>query len=258
MHESGVSQKQDFPSLVAEGLKIIDSAEKSGATLRLMGGVAIKIHTRKQSDLHDRLGRSPGDLDFVGLKKQSSTIKGIMETLGYEPNKSINAYHGYKRQIWYSKANQIDILFDIFEMNHVIDLKDRLIIDRPTIDVSDLFLQKIQIVQMNEKDLKDLFILLAEHDLGEDDSDKINLDYVSKLLSEDWGFWYTTVLNLEKLNGMLANYSQLSQDEKKSISTKTNAILEKIKTSPKSFRWKMRSKVGAKTQWYNLVEEVIR
>ena len=223
-----------------------------------MGGVAIKIHSEKRSDLLDRLGRMPGDLDFMGLKRQSSSVKETMKTLGYEPNYSINAFHGYKRQIWYSKVNQIDILFDIFEMNHVIDLKDRLNLDRPTISVSDLFLQKIQIVEMNEKDAKDLFALLAEHDLGSDDLDKINIDYLSKVLSEDWGFWYTTTLNLEKIKALARNYPQLREEEKNSISSKIENISERIKKTQKSVKWKIRSKVGTRTQWYNPVEEVAR
>jgi len=45
--ESVVSEQQGFPSLVAEGLNIVEAMEKKGATLRLMDGVAIKIHTTK-------------------------------------------------------------------------------------------------------------------------------------------------------------------------------------------------------------------
>lgn len=144
-------------------------------------------------------------------------------------------------------------------MCHVLDLKGRLDHDRPTISLADLFLQKIQIVEINEKDVKDIFILLIEHELSEkEEPDKISLEYISKLLSEDWGFWYTTNLNLSKLKGLLGNYPQLTEDEKKSVTTKIDLISQKIKASPKSFKWKMRDRVGTKTRWYNMVEEVVR
>jgi hypothetical protein len=251
-------QQQGFPSLVAEGLNIIETAEKKGATLRLMGGAAIKIHTTNHELIHDRLGRAPGDIDFMALKKQSGIVKETMKSLGYVPNQQINAVHGHHRQIWYSKVNQIDIMLDVFEMCHVIDLRDRLKLDKPTITITDLFLQKIQIVQINEKDVKDLIILLLDHDTGEDDNNKINLDYLSKILGEDWGFWYTTGLNLGKISTMVRNYRQLTDAEKKSIEAKIGVIEDRLKSSPKSFRWKMREKVGTKTLWYKEVEEVGR
>jgi hypothetical protein len=249
---------QDFNSLVAEGLQVIDAVEQKKAILRLMGGVGIRIHTVTYPDLFERLNRAPGDLDFMGLKKQSWTVKETMKSLGYEPNQQVNAYHGHKRQIWYSPRNQIDILFDVFEMCHVIDLRDRLHVDRPTLSPSDLFLQKIQIVQINEKDIKDLIILLVEHDLGEEDGDRINLKYVSQILSDDWGFWYTTTLNLDKLEHMLDNYPQLTADEKRKVKERVQAIRERLISSPKSFKWRLRERIGTKTQWYNVVEEVIR
>ncbi len=249
---------QDFDSLVSEGLQIIQEAEKRQAVLRLMGGVAIRIHTRNNLDLFDRLVRAPGDLDFMGLKKQSWNVRETMKSLGYEPNQQVNAYHGHKRQIWYTPRNQIDILFDIFEMCHVIDMKDRLKLDYPTITPSDLFLQKIQIVQINEKDIKDLIILLLEHETGEEDKDTINLKYLSRVLGDDWGFWYTTTLNLDKLDKMADNYSQLTQNEKQLIHSRVKVIKDALIAAPKSFKWRLRERIGTKAQWYNVVEEVIR
>ncbi len=223
-----------------------------------MGGVAIKIHATDHPDIYERLGRAPGDLDFMGYGRHSSKISKIMESLGYEPNQQLNAYHGNKRQLWYFGKNQIDVLFDIFEMCHVVDFRSRLELDKPTITPADLFLQKIQIIKINEKDVKDLFVLLLEHEFGEDDKDRINLKYITKLLSEDWGFWYTTTINLEKLNSFLPNYPQFTEDERKLISSRVHIMDERIKNSPKSFRWKIRDRVGPRTSWYNEVEEVIR
>jgi hypothetical protein len=249
---------QDFPSLGSEALRIIDAAEKKGAIIRLMGGVAIRVHTENHSDLYERLRRAPGDLDFMSLKKHSYILQETMEALGYAPNQQLNTYHGHKRQLWYSKQNQIDILFDIFEMCHAIDFRDRLVVDKPTVSPADLFLQKIQIVELNEKDVKDLFILLLEHDLGEDSNDRIDLNYISKLLGEDWGFWYTAILNLQKTYNLLPSYNQLTDNEMNLILKRIKNIMERLNSTPKSLRWKIRERVGTRNRWYNEVEEVIR
>lgn len=249
---------QGFDELVKEGIQIIQEAEKREATLRLMGGLAIRLHTKNNLDLFERLNRMPGDIDFMGLKKQSWNVRETMKSLGYEPNQQVNAYHGHKRQIWYSKSNQIDILFDIFEMCHVIDMRNRLHLDYPTITPSDLFLQKIQIVQINEKDIKDLIILLLEHEPSEEEKDSINLKYLSRVLGDDWGFWYTTNLNLDKLDKLVENYPVLSFNEKQTIHSRVKIIKDTIAAAPKSFRWRLREKIGTKAQWYNVVEEVIR
>ena len=143
-------------------------------------------------------------------------------------------------------------------MCHVIDMKDRLKLDKPTITLADLFLQKIQIVQINEKDIKDLMILLLEHDVGEDDNDRINLRYIGQVLGDDWGFWYTTNLNLDKLDKMLENYSQLRNEEKSTIRNRIKIIKDVLVSTPKTFKWRLREKIGTKAQWYNVVEEVIR
>jgi hypothetical protein len=181
-----------------------------------------------------------------------------MKELSYKPNERINAFNEGRRQIWYAEGNQVDIILDIFQMNHVIDLRDSLELDKPTITPSDLFLQKIQIVEINEKDVKDLFILLAEHELAEGDDDKINIKYISKILSDDWGFYHTTVLNLDKLAKLLPNYHTLTKEESEVISGRAEAIVEKLKSSPKSFKWKLREKIGERQTWYNVVEEVVR
>ena len=71
-----------------------------------------------------------------------------------------------------------------------------------TISLADLFLEKVQIVKMGEKDAKDIAILLLEHELGDQDKGSINAEYISKLMADDWGFYYTTITNLRKLETM--------------------------------------------------------
>ncbi len=246
-----------FSDVANDGLRILNEAETRGAILRLIGGAAIWLHTQNYSELFDILQRPTGDLDFVGYKKHSGIVKNTMAELGFRPNEQLNAFHGHKRQLWYTPDGQIDIVFSVFEMCHVISFEKRLEVDKPTVPVSDLLMSKIQIVNLNDKDVKDILILLREHRISDTDTDSINSGYIGRLLSDDWGFYYTTTQNLQKVLGLLPNY-RLSPDDVGDISQKVSTLKERIDAVPKSFGWRMREKVGTKKKWYNDVEEVVR
>ena len=248
---------RSFTDLTEEGLRIVNEAETRGAILRVIGGAAIWLHTQKERDLFDILQRPSGDLDFVGYKKNSDIVKKTMTELGFQPNQQLNAFHGQKRQLWYTADGQIDIVFNILEMCHVINFEKRLELDKPTVPVSDLFLSKIQIVNLNDKDVKDILILLREHGISDAEGDSINSTYIARLLANDWGFYYTTTVNLQKVRDLLPNY-KLSPDDVEDLNVKIDLLRKRIDEEPKSFGWKMREKVGTKKRWYNVVEEVIR
>jgi len=152
----------------------------------------------------------------------------------------------------------VDVFFDKLEMCHTIDFRNRLRLDKPTITLADMLLEKMQIVKINEKDIIDTIVLLRAHDIGENDKDKVNIKYVSKLLSNDWGFYYTVTMNLKKVKELCKKYNVLSNEDMKDVTSKIDRILEKIEKEPKSMKWKMRAKIGPSKKWYKEVEEVIR
>jgi len=131
-------------------------------------------------------------------------------------------------------------------------------IDHPTISLSDLLLEKLQIVEINEKDIIDCIILFREHEVGEDDKTTINMKYISKLFSGDWGWWRTGTMNLDKIKHFAEKYDKLTDEDKKIVIERIDKLREAIDKHPKSMGWKMRAKVGDKKKWYRDVEEVIR
>ena len=144
-------------------------------------------------------------------------------------------------------------------MCHVVSWeKGRLEIDKPTISLADLMLEKLQIVRINEKDVKDVMMLLLEHGIGDNDDEIVNGAYISKLMAKDWGFYYTSTTNLNKVKSLLGEYDALSPDDRDVISARIDELLDMIEKEPKSLGWKLRAKVGTKKQWYNDVEEVER
>ena len=129
-------------------------------------------------------------------------------------------------------------------MNHVIDFKGRLEVDYPTIPLADLLLEKLQIVHINEKDIKDSILLLLEHDVGEGDKETINMKRITKIMAEDWGFYYTSTTNLKKIGTFLPKYTNLTDEQRLAITSKIEKLLQGIENEPKKLGWKVRARVG--------------
>ncbi|MFQ5621656.1 MAG: hypothetical protein ACE5FT_07520, partial [Candidatus Nanoarchaeia archaeon] len=106
--------------------------------------------------------------------------------------------------------------------------------------------------------LIDLCVLLLEHELGSTEEETININYIAKLLSEDWGFYYTTTTNLNKTANYVLEYKLLGPNEKDIIQTRIFSLLEAIGSAPKSRKWRLRASVGTRKKWYNEVGETDR
>jgi hypothetical protein len=132
----------------------------------------------------------------------------------------------------------------------------RLEVDKPSIPLAELLLEKMQIVQINEKDVIDTIMLLLEHELGDIDKETINIGRVAQLCANDWGLWRTTTLNLEKVRSLAHGYEQLTAEEKAHVQAKTEAALKRIEAEPKPMAWRLRDRVGDRVKWYKDVDEV--
>nr|WP_236748910.1 hypothetical protein [Acidianus manzaensis] len=171
-----------------------------------------------------------------------------------EANKRFNALHGYNRLMFYDPVleSTIDIFLDEFMMCHKLVLKDRLKLYYPTIPPSDLFLTKMQIINLTENDKKDIAALLYDFEIGEKDDQKVmNANYIADILSQDWGFYKTYTINHDRIIEFLKDNQNSNQ-----IIPKLNKIREIVEKHPKSMKWKMRAKVGEKVKWYEEPEEV--
>jgi hypothetical protein len=244
-----------------EAKRILDEARERGIILRLFGGVAVKYHC--PSATHRSLQRSYPDLDFFGRGKQGRQIRKLFTDLGYEPNQRFNALHGATRLIFEDAKNQrvVDLFLDVFRMCHTLHLGDRLALDVYTIPVSDLLLTKLQVVEINEKDIRDLLAILNDHDVADQiasgEKEVIDAGYIASLCADDWGLCKTISLTLRKLLTFLPKY-ELEPEAKQILETRISKLLHAIETVPKSFKWKLRDKVGEKKRWYDLPEIPIR
>jgi hypothetical protein len=101
-------------------------------------------------------------------------------------------------------------------------------------------------------------VLLADHDLGRADREQVDDGYIADLMAKDWGFWYTTVANLEKLEAAATRYDSLSPETRGAVAGRIARLRTRIDEKPKSGRWKLRSRVGTRARWYEEVQEVHR
>jgi hypothetical protein len=240
-----------------EARRIIEAGQAQALLLRLLGGLAIRMHSPSAS--HRALARSYPDIDFVAPARRSQVIETLLAGLGYEPNKSFNLYNGDSRLLFYDRehSRQIDVFVGQFEMCHRLPIAERLDQETLTIPLAELLLTKLQIVHMNEKDVRDACALLLDHPLGEGDQETINLARVSRLCGDDWGLWKTVSLSLDKVRDFYEDHD-LEAGAKSTLGERVGGLRQALDQAPKSIRWKLRAAVGERVQWYELPEEVQR
>jgi hypothetical protein len=149
----------------------------------------------------------------------------------------------------------IDVFFDKLNYNHPIDYRGRLEIHPYCVSLADILLQKLQIVQINDKDLKDGMLLLLAAELAETEENAINVKYVAKLFADDWGFYYTATNNLKKIKEASLGVKALNDEQHQAIEKKADYLLKCIEEAPKSGKWKGRAKVGTGRPWYQEVAD---
>jgi len=239
--------------LVSEADRIMEAADSRKITLRLFGGVS--FYMRCPSAKHRNLQRKYVDIDFMGYSKQSREIKQLFPQLGYVGRDRFNAMMGHRRLVFndVENARRIDIFLDVFEMCHKLNLKDRIGIDDRTIPLADMLATKLQIVEINEKDIKDIMSIMIDYDVTDTDKGSINGAYLAKLCTDDWGIYKTFTMNLDRILASLPE-KDLDQGQKEIVKAKAERLRQEIESTPKSFRWKMRARVGERTVWYELPE----
>lgn len=260
-HDTTAISSKEF---IEKAIQIVKAGQEKNIILRIMGAVAFRVHTPELADLHRRLNRLNDstaeftDLDLITYGKFNQKLESFFNSLDYVADQHAKyQIHVWAQRHFYHDATgrfKIDVFFDKLEMSHTIDFKNRLEMDSPTIPLAELLLEKMQIVQINEKDIKDAIVILLGHEIMGDDNDHINGDYIASLLASDWGLWYTTTTNLEKVNAFASKYD-LSAKEKATVASRIETLSKLINDCPKGVKWKMRARIGPKRKWYRDVEE---
>ena len=233
---------------IAEGERVVRAGADSGVLLRLLGGVAVFLHV---PDGRPLLARAINDIDLVTPRGNKRAVAELFGSLGYVEDEVFNAFHGAHRQIYVDLVNQrkVDIFVGSFSMCHEIPIADRLEREPLTIPLAELLLTKLQIVELTERDERDIYNLCFHHDL-----DAIGADYIAELCAHDWGLWRTCRQTIERCVADVGDYA-LTPEQQELITARLTGLWERIEAEPKSGKWKRRSRVGDRKRWYEEPEE---
>ena len=252
---------EPLKDVAEEAGRLVQAMVGRGLAVRLLGGLGVAAHDHGQAPAS--LQREFADVDIVVAPRDGRALAAGLLALGYVPNERFNALHGARRMLFYDRTNerQLDVFVGEFTMCHKLDLHDRLDRHPTALDAADLLLTKLQIVQLNRKDILDALRLLHSHEITDSDAAEsaggpglLSTSRLVGITRGDWG-WYTTFTdNL----AAVATAAPLLLDEAASARamSRIEAVLTAVAGAPKSARWKARAVVGRRAPWYQLPEEV--
>jgi hypothetical protein len=236
-----------------EALALARGAAATGLGLKLLGGLAVRVLC---PEYPPRLRRDQ-DIDFACLTKERKKIAAYLETSGCEPDRRFNNLSGHQQMYFTAPSGRpIDVMVDQLTMCHTLDLRPSFSRQPLTVDAIDVLLSKLQIVELNEKDVRDIVHLLAALPLG-GEGVSLDADRFCQLLGADWGWWRTVTGNLAKLPGLIAEKPELipagaAFDPLDQIQRLSQLAAD----TPKTVKWRLRAKAGDRVRWYELPEEV--
>ena len=239
--------------------RLLNEAKKINLHVRVIGGLAIKYHS--PSAAHRSLQRTYPDIDLVVPVHDKVKLDKFFLEMGYLPEKNFNLLNGDRRQIFYDAVSgrRIDVFVGDFEMCHRLPMKNRLSAHPVTVPLAELFLSKIQIIELNQKDALDIISLLLDNKVGYNDDGVINMDRITRLCLKDWGLYKTLTITLSKVEAVLVeNKPGLSPEQLQTVFSRINLIRKLLDKANKPIFWQVRERVGTRIRWYTEVEEVDR
>ena len=231
---------------------IISTAREQGTVLRAAGDAAIRLRcpnaTRTAPLLSDRI------LDLVGRANHVAQIGNVLESLGYSPERRFNVLRGNQRLRYTHPEKQlgIEVFLDTLNMYHQLSFVDRLDLDEDSIPLADVLLWKLQNVESDEDDLRAIYAIVYDHDLGGPrESETIDTTRILDLCANNWGWYKTVTVNLAK---SIAFAESDLNDETTVFLDRARRLLQLIEEAPKSGGWQLRARIGEGRRWYEIPE----
>ena len=256
--------------LMGEARAIIDHGNVRGVVLRLTGGLAVRHYA---IDL-EFAEREYSDIDLIGLKRQVAEVGEVFRDLGYVENKHVAMATTNGQLLFFTPeggaavaegalpvftevppSDHIDVFLDAMRMDHQVDFRDRLEINTYAIDPADLFLSKLQIGNLNEKDVHDILTLIKDVYVDfQPHPGVLDLHHVAEVCAADWGLYIDVMNNIDTVVESIAGYDLSPRDAarvRRTLELAQDMMTEQAKT----LRWRLRARIGKRVRWYAEVEE---
>lgn len=151
--------------------------------------------------------------------------------------------------------DHVDVFLDTFRMDHEIELAGRLDSDRYTVSVSDLLLTKLQIIRVNEKDIRDIVTLLDGVTVSDTDAvGAIEAGYIAGLCANDWSLFHDVGLTLQRVAERVEGFG-LSANQVAAVQQDLARLVAALTEMPKRVRFRLRACLGTRAQWHNEIDE---
>jgi predicted regulator of Ras-like GTPase activity (Roadblock/LC7/MglB family) len=242
-----------LPPLVAaleqEAHRLVEAGQQQRLHLRVMNDLAIWLACPRQRGLLPPLDKR--QIDFGGWATESEALETFFVQAGYTSDRRFKLFYNGRCLRFTDSKNEttIDIFLDYFEMYHRVDLTLFLTQEDCLLPVTALALVRLQLVEMSEARLRDLCALMLEHDLGVgEEKSKLDAAYITRLCADDWGWFKTISLNLERLT-TFAN-AHLAAPDRAIVVERAQRLKHSIDSAPKSLRWQTRARLGESVKWH--------
>ena len=241
---------------VDEARRLMALAHSQSVKVRALGGVAVSLSVPADTPL--LIPRTYQDIDLIAPKREQRALAELMTGTGYAADDEFNAFNGHRRLLYYDATNsrQVDIFIGTFSMCHEVPLEGRLLVADTTIPMAELLLTKLQIVELNSKDVGDILNLVYHHDpVGRGTAVGLESGRVAAYCAADWGLWRTATGNLDRALTAVAELP-LGDADRVVLRDRLQSVRTAIDTAPKSRKWRMRARVGDRVRWYEEPDEV--
>ena len=190
-------------------------------------------------------------IDFAARYAQRDSINLLFEKLGYQSNQRFNAFYGNRRLNFNNSERDltINIYLDTFEMYHRLDLSSVMAYDGVAAPETALLLLRLQMVEISNAGLCEICALFFDHDLSVGpDPEKIDASQITRLCAEDWGWFKTVSINLDRVTAFAS--AALAAPDRNVVVDRVARLKQNLASAPKSLRWQTRARIGETVKWY--------
>ncbi len=246
---SAPAPSQLLEELQQEACRLIQEGSRRELHLRVMDDIGLWLACPN----HRALLTPPESkqIELAGLVSETRGIQALFERLGFETNPWANTFYGNRRLTFGEPEREIivEIFLDTFEMYHRFGLASFLTQTDLALPVTALLLTRLQVVMTNDKTLRELCALLLEYDLGVMEKEKLDAAFVASLCAEDWGWFKTVTLHLDRLTKFAA--ANLVLADSNVVTERAKRLRASIDSAPKGLRWQTRARLGETVKWYD-------
>jgi predicted regulator of Ras-like GTPase activity (Roadblock/LC7/MglB family) len=234
---------------VGLALSFLDAARERKVVLRVLGDTAVRMCSPTWAAVPEAAEEL--FVDLAGHARQARDIDSVLKGFGAEPNTRFNTLFGAERLRYAHPESKlpVEIFLDSLTSYHRLEFGSRLHHGEYTLPLGDLLLLLLLNVRATDRDLHRMVALLADHDLGgAGDNETIDGVLVSATCADDWGWYKTVTINLEKI---LAAAPNVLEGQARELGEKrVRRLRQMIEEAPKSLRWQVRARIGESRPWY--------